>query len=70
MSVDWGIPARGLKPGSHPVDHGETEESRMTKTDPEQTAQRIAALEAALAERDARIESLESRSSSTEAHRA
>ena len=29
----------------------------MTKTDPEQTTQRIAALEAALAERDARIES-------------
>jgi len=42
----------------------------MTKTNPAQTAQRIAALEAALAERDARIESLESRSSGTEAHRA
>ncbi len=42
----------------------------MAKTNPEQTAQRIAALEAALAERDARIESLESRSSGTEAHRA
>ena len=42
----------------------------MAKIDPEHSAQRIAALEEALAERDARIDSLESRSSGTEAHRA
>ena len=42
----------------------------MAKTDPEHSAERIAALEAALAEREARIQSLESRTSGTEAHRA
>ena len=42
----------------------------MAKTDPEHSAERIAALEAALAEREARILSLETRASGTEAHRA
>lgn len=42
----------------------------MVTTDPENSAEQIAALESALAERDARIQSLELRAGGTEAHRA